>query len=86
MASMSVSQFTENKSRGGDGAIEKEEKLSQECKELILSLPTEKGWLEHDLYLFQGFWYPKPTIQPLITFQKHFQAKDSDIVVASVPG
>ncbi|CAJ1978317.1 unnamed protein product [Sphenostylis stenocarpa] len=62
-----------------------ENKLSQECKELIISLPREKGWITPCLYLFQGFWHSSTEIQAIKTFQNHFQAKDNDIIVASVP-
>ncbi|XP_050387349.1 cytosolic sulfotransferase 15-like [Argentina anserina] len=60
--------------------------LSNEFQELILSLPKEKGWVALPQYLYQGFWCPTAEVlQALIAFQKHFQAKDSDIVVASLP-
>ncbi|KAG4971031.1 hypothetical protein AAZX31_13G174000 [Glycine max] len=62
-----------------------ENKLSQDCKELILSLPREKGWITPYLYLFQGFWYSSTEIQAINTFQNQFQAKDNDVVIASVP-
>jgi len=52
---------------------------------LILSLPKEKGWAARHLYLFQGFWCPSNFIEGVIKFQNHFQAKDSDVIVASFP-
>nr|XP_011458972.1 PREDICTED: cytosolic sulfotransferase 15-like isoform X2 [Fragaria vesca subsp. vesca] len=59
--------------------------LSDEYKEL-LSLPKERGWLDLPQYQYQGFWYARANIvQATIAFQKQFQARDSDIVVASVP-
>nr|AFK43741.1 unknown [Lotus japonicus] len=54
-------------------------------KELILSLPRENGWITPDFTFFQGFWCVSTLIQPIITFQKQFQAKDSDILVATLP-
>ncbi|KAK9912609.1 hypothetical protein M0R45_036465 [Rubus argutus] len=62
-----------------------EEKISDESKQLLLSLPKEKGWRTLHLYLFQGFWCQSLEIQSIIAFHKHFQARDSDIVVASIP-
>ncbi|KAG2396785.1 Cytosolic sulfotransferase [Vigna angularis] len=54
--------------------------------ELILSsLPRERGWAIPDLYLFQEFWCPSILIKEVNIFQKQFQAKDSDIFVASFP-
>ncbi|XP_004306829.1 PREDICTED: cytosolic sulfotransferase 15-like [Fragaria vesca subsp. vesca] len=64
------------------------ENLSNECKELILSLPKERGWVPRHIYQYQyqGFWCPTAdTFQAIVNFQKHFQARDSDIVVASLP-
>jgi len=52
---------------------------------LLLSLPKEKGWVVHHLYLFQDFWCPSTFFQGVTKFQKHFQAKDSDVIVATVP-
>ncbi|RDX69173.1 Cytosolic sulfotransferase 15, partial [Mucuna pruriens] len=52
---------------------------------LILSLHKERGWAIPYLYSFQEFWCPSTHIQEVINFQQYFQAKDSDIVVASFP-
>ncbi|QCD85696.1 desulfoglucosinolate sulfotransferase A/B/C [Vigna unguiculata] len=51
----------------------------------LLSLPKEKGWASRHLYLFQHFWCPSTHIEGVIKFQNHFQAKDSDVIVASFP-
>ncbi|KAK9910574.1 hypothetical protein M0R45_034530 [Rubus argutus] len=64
---------------------DEEEKLSDECKELLLSLPKERGWMTLDQYQFQAFWCTSALIQSIMAFQKHFQARDSDIVLATVP-
>ncbi|KAJ1406728.1 Sulfotransferase domain [Sesbania bispinosa] len=45
----------------------------------------EKGWTTPYVYLFQGFWCQAAEIQGISTFQNHFQAKDSDIFVATAP-
>ncbi|KAL6124264.1 hypothetical protein ACLB2K_076778 [Fragaria x ananassa] len=67
-------------------ADHEEKNLSNECKELLLSLPKERGWIAHHKYQYQGFWCPTAdTFQAIVNFQKHFQARDSDIVVASLP-
>ncbi|KAK9910569.1 hypothetical protein M0R45_034525 [Rubus argutus] len=75
-----MSTITENQLPGDE-----EEKLSDECKELLLTLPKERGWATLHLYQFQGFWCQPAEIQSIMAFQKHFQASDSDIVLASVP-
>ncbi|KAK7314110.1 hypothetical protein VNO77_39320 [Canavalia gladiata] len=80
---MTSSDLTEYELRGEQEASE-EEKLSEECKDLLLSLPREKGWTSHYLYLFQGFWCTADRIPCINTFMNQFQAKDSDVVVASL--
>ncbi|KAJ1432599.1 Sulfotransferase domain [Sesbania bispinosa] len=82
---MAPTNFAKVHSGGKEKAIEEKDELSPETKELILSLPREKGWRTPYLYLFQGFWCQPAEIQAISTFQNHFQAKDSDIFVATVP-
>ncbi|XP_020240017.2 cytosolic sulfotransferase 15, partial [Cajanus cajan] len=65
--------------------VSEEDKLSQDCKELVLSLPREKGWITPYLYLYQSFWNSSTEIQAIKNFQNHFQAKDNDVIIASVP-
>ncbi|XWS34224.1 hypothetical protein CRYUN_Cryun21dG0022100 [Craigia yunnanensis] len=38
-----------------------EEGLTQECRQLIPSLPTEKGWVANHLHQYQGFWHTTRT-------------------------
>ncbi|RDX92296.1 Cytosolic sulfotransferase 15, partial [Mucuna pruriens] len=52
---------------------------------LILSLRKERGWAFPYLYLFQEFWCPPSFIQEINLFQKYFEAKESDVIVASFP-
>jgi len=61
--------------------------ISYDCfkKVILSSLPKEKGLAALDLYLFQSFWCLATLINPINFFQNHFQAKDSDIIVASMP-
>ncbi|PRQ57846.1 putative P-loop containing nucleoside triphosphate hydrolase [Rosa chinensis] len=66
-------------------ADDEEKYLGNECKELLLSLPKKRGWRTLHLYQFQGFWWETQAIEAVISFQKHFQARDSDIVVATLP-
>ncbi|KAG5416364.1 hypothetical protein IGI04_003931 [Brassica rapa subsp. trilocularis] len=59
--------------------------LSQECENLISSLPSEKDFMGKNLYSYQGSWYYPSTLQAILNFQKHFRARDSDIILASFP-
>ncbi|KAL1300669.1 hypothetical protein HN51_045325 [Arachis hypogaea] len=65
--------------------IEGEHLLSQECKNMIISLPRERGWRTRYLYFFQDFWCQSAEIQSITKFQNHFQAKDTDIIIATIP-
>ncbi|ESW05663.1 hypothetical protein PHAVU_011G199100 [Phaseolus vulgaris] len=62
------------------------DKEANEENELILSLPKEMGLFAAPyLNLFQDFWCPSLYVQGVINFQKHFDAKDNDVFVASFP-
>ncbi|KAB1200835.1 Cytosolic sulfotransferase 15 [Morella rubra] len=78
---MAITQNPEHQSRDR----EEEENLSQECKELLLSLPKEKGWRNPYIFKYQGFWCQPTEIQAMVSFQRHFQASDTDIVLATLP-
>lgn len=63
-----------------------EHNLSQECRDLLHYLPKHKGWLpSSNFYLYKGFWCMPVEIQSILNFQKHFQDKDNDIIVATQP-
>jgi hypothetical protein len=72
-ASMVTTHNTKNPSRDGEAAAaaeggEEDQKLSQECKELLLSLPKERGCRTPHIYKFQGFWSQQTEIQAIISF------------------
>ncbi|KAF2323720.1 hypothetical protein P3X46_011306 [Hevea brasiliensis] len=81
ITSMSISHFTKNQVLGSG----EEEKLTHECKELLLSVPRERGWRTPFIYQFQGFWCQPKEIQAILSFHKHFQAKDGDVILATMP-
>ncbi|XP_059645028.1 cytosolic sulfotransferase 13-like [Cornus florida] len=62
-----------------------EYELSQECKDLISSLPKENGWLTTHNYQYQGFWLAPIMLQAMLACQKHFQAQDTDILLITNP-
>ncbi|OMP05335.1 hypothetical protein COLO4_08917 [Corchorus olitorius] len=62
-----------------------EEEVSEECRELISSLPTEKDWVPGNLYQYQGFWHPSKYLQKILTCQNQFQARASDIFLVTLP-
>ncbi|KAK1578842.1 hypothetical protein Q3G72_033524 [Acer saccharum] len=63
-----------------------EESMNNEnIQELLSSLPREKLWDGLCFYLYQGCWFPNIFFHGVIYFQKHFQARDTDIILASNP-
>ncbi|KAF7836244.1 cytosolic sulfotransferase 15-like [Senna tora] len=73
-----------------DSTSSKEEKPSlkgnnvDDDEELLHSLPKQKGWGAYDLLLFHHHWIAPPYLKATISFQKHFQAKHNDIIVANL--
>ncbi|OMO72126.1 hypothetical protein COLO4_27813 [Corchorus olitorius] len=62
-----------------------EEELSEECRELISSLPTEKGLVSGNLYQYEGFWHTSEILQKILPYQNQFEARDSDIYLVTLP-
>ncbi|KAL7235726.1 hypothetical protein ACSBR1_019089 [Camellia fascicularis] len=62
------------------------DKEEEDCHANPLALlPKEKGWTGLDLYLYQGFWCPSMHIQDIMSFQQHFKAQDTDLILATMP-
>lgn len=59
--------------------------LTQETRDLVSSLPSEKGWLVSQMYQYQGRWQTQALLQGTLKCQKHFEAKDSDIILVTNP-
>uniref|UniRef100_M4DLI4 Sulfotransferase n=1 Tax=Brassica campestris TaxID=3711 RepID=M4DLI4_BRACM len=62
-----------------------DEDLTQETRDLLSSLPSEKGWLVSQIYQFEGSWHTQGLVQGILNCQKNFKAKDSDIILATTP-
>lgn len=65
--------------------LQDDEELSQECKDLIATLPAEPGWVATRLHRYQGFWHATRQMQGVLNCQRHFQARPSDILLLSSP-
>ena len=59
------------------------EELSNECRELLPTLPGERNWDDTYLYQYQGFWFRPIIVQSIISFQRPFQAQDTDIILST---
>ncbi|KAG8375423.1 hypothetical protein BUALT_Bualt10G0098500 [Buddleja alternifolia] len=59
--------------------------LSMEEESLLQSLEQQRNWDGLPMCKYQGFWCPIFILRPLLSFQRNFKARDSDIVLASVP-
>ncbi|KAF9686310.1 hypothetical protein SADUNF_Sadunf03G0145500 [Salix dunnii] len=56
-----------------------------EIQGLVAGLPSEENWDGSPLYFYKGVWYPAFAIRGAISFQQHFIARDTDIILASMP-
>ncbi|CAK7336396.1 unnamed protein product [Dovyalis caffra] len=58
----------------------------EDLQELLLTLPSEKN-LDgtNSLYLYQGAWMSAYVLRAVYSFQRHFIAQDTDIIVGSMP-
>ncbi|KDP41358.1 hypothetical protein JCGZ_15765 [Jatropha curcas] len=59
--------------------------MSQDFRDFIVSLPTEKGWVANHLHQYQGFWHPTRQLKGVIACQNHFQAQENDIFLITTP-
>ncbi|XP_030444313.1 cytosolic sulfotransferase 12-like [Syzygium oleosum] len=62
-----------------------EDDIPQECRDLIPSLPREKGWVGTSLHLYQGFWITTSHLKGVLACQSHFRARDTDILLVTTP-
>ncbi|KAG5249854.1 Sulfotransferase 2A [Salix suchowensis] len=58
---------------------------TDEIQDLVAGLPGEKSWDGANLCFYKGVWYPAFDIRGAISFQQHFIARDTDIILASMP-
>ncbi|KAL4568497.1 hypothetical protein LXL04_024110 [Taraxacum kok-saghyz] len=59
--------------------------VSQEFKDLTSSLPKNRGWVVPVVHQYQGFWHYDWQLQGVLSYQKHFQAQDTDILLVTTP-
>ncbi|ESQ47447.1 hypothetical protein EUTSA_v10022446mg [Eutrema salsugineum] len=61
------------------------DKITEETKSLISSLPSHEDFQGRKICKYQGFWYFYTSLQGVLNFQRGFQPKDTDIILASYP-
>lgn len=61
------------------------EEPEAEFEKFIQTLPKDRNREGSGLHLYQGFWYTTRAVRPVICFQEHFQARGTDIILASFP-
>ncbi|CAH2048051.1 unnamed protein product, partial [Thlaspi arvense] len=61
------------------------DKITEETKILISSLPSDADGVGEKLCNYQGCWYYYNTLQGVLNFQSGFQPQDTDIILASFP-
>ncbi|KAI6699254.1 hypothetical protein NL676_013578 [Syzygium grande] len=63
----------------------RDDHMSEACKALLSSLPSEEDWVAASLSLYQGFWFSSRLLSGVLACQNHFQAHASDILLVSNP-
>ncbi|XP_058226108.1 cytosolic sulfotransferase 15-like [Rhododendron vialii] len=67
-------------------SIKKVERSYQRYREIISTLPKEKGWIAENMCLYEGFWYqPMHGLAGVMFAQEHFQARPDDVFLVSAP-
>ncbi|KAF3448773.1 hypothetical protein FNV43_RR09486 [Rhamnella rubrinervis] len=61
------------------------EEVRKESEQLLKSLPRETRSDGIPMVLYKGCWYPSVFLLGVIAAERHFQAQDSDIILASLP-
>ncbi|KAE8712338.1 hypothetical protein F3Y22_tig00110258pilonHSYRG00186 [Hibiscus syriacus] len=74
------------KLRIGSPSQNVENTWDDELQQLAQTLPKEEAWISGvKFYLYQGFWCTALALKPVVSFQKHFRAFDSDVIIATFP-
>ncbi|KAH6819141.1 sulfotransferase 2A [Perilla frutescens var. frutescens] len=81
---MGITNTIENQSNTQLLSIGQDE-VTPKCKELLTTLPKERGWRTPNIYLYQDFWCQPKEIQAIISMQNHYIAQDTDIIVSTIP-
>uniref|UniRef100_F6GTE6 Sulfotransferase n=1 Tax=Vitis vinifera TaxID=29760 RepID=F6GTE6_VITVI len=62
------------------------ERSFERYREVISTLPKEKGWTTEHLYQYQGCWYRTTSgIQGVIWMQEHFKPRPADVLLVTPP-
>ena len=64
---------------------QQQDQISPELRDLVLSMPREKGWVATYLHQYQGFWHTTRQVQGVLSCQNHFRANDTDIILVTAP-
>lgn len=66
--------------------LQQEESLAPEFKDLISTLPKQKGWFDStSLYKYHNFWFQPDHLQAILSCRKNFRPRDSDIFLVTYP-
>lgn len=69
-----------------DERMESVERSYKRYKEVISTLPKERGWITEHLSLYQGFWFQTTRgLEGVMFVQEHFKARPTDVLLISIP-
>jgi Sulfotransferase domain len=61
------------------------QEIDSPYKDHILSLPQENRWPPYHLRNYQGFWHLEGILPGIMTLQKHFKPRSTDILIMTSP-
>ncbi|XP_047153576.1 cytosolic sulfotransferase 5-like [Vigna umbellata] len=79
------SRVSERETRVVPNFLDENRKLSEDCKDLIATLPLEKGWVAKHLHRYEGFWHTTRQLEGVLSCQNHFQAHHTDVLIVTTP-
>ncbi|KAL0447533.1 UNVERIFIED_CONTAM: Cytosolic sulfotransferase 15 [Sesamum latifolium] len=58
---------------------------NDEFQELLQTLEQQQNWVGRRIIKYEGFWFPARCLRPVLSSQKHFKAKDTDVILSTMP-
>ncbi|XAR65313.1 hypothetical protein NMG60_11009398 [Bertholletia excelsa] len=62
-----------------------EQNMTQQCKDLMSSLPRELGYSSSHFYQYHGFWFLPFHLEGIHACRQHFQAHHTDVFLLTFP-
>ncbi|KAG8383462.1 hypothetical protein BUALT_Bualt04G0015700 [Buddleja alternifolia] len=73
------------KTEDSKGSSVKVEDPKDELQELLQTLEQKSAWNGEQLVKYKEFWFPVRLFRPILSTQKYFKAKNTDIILSTTP-